>query len=261
MTKGNLISFLHSYSDAYWDCKYFSRHIEELSNQIKTLKRKPPKPNSDSISNKKVIQFVALGIFMIVVWAVFFFCVQVMNPMDISDSIKIVVTLAISLVLPGILVLVVYNIYMHTLLDRKYKLILKQHINLRSELPTLENQLLQDRQLLKDKIEKLKQYESQGILPEKYCTGGYASIFSSYLEEGRADTLKEAINLWHLEEYQFAMYKEQERHNQEMESHQKKQTELAAAALDEAERATESQEATREDVNFWGLMNYLKKND
>ena len=57
------------------------------------------------------------------------------------------------------------------------------------------------------------------------------------------------------------MYKEQERHNQEMESHQKKQTELAAAALDEAERATESQEATREDVNFWGLMNYLKKND
>lgn len=113
MTKGNLISFLHSYSDAYWDCKYFSRHIEELSNQIKTLKRKPPKPNSDSISNKKVIQFVALGIFMIVVWAVFFFCVQVMNPMDISDSIKIVVTLAISLVLPGILVLVVYNIYAH----------------------------------------------------------------------------------------------------------------------------------------------------
>lgn len=258
MVKGELISFLHAYSQAYGEYVDCSRHIEKLSNRIKALKAEPARPDSDSIPNKKVIQYIALGGFIAAVAVIFFFCVQMMNPMDVSDGVKIVVTLAVALVLPGILVLIAYNRYVHRLLERRYKLIVRQHINSRSELPLLENQILKYRQLLKTKEENLKRYESQGILPEKYRTGGYADIFSSYLKEGRADTLKEAINLWNLEEHQFAMREEQRRHNQEMELHQKRQTKLAAAALDEAERATESQEATRKDVNFWGLMNYLK---
>ena len=202
--------------------------------------------------------FTALGIFLIAVVALFFLCIYILDPMDISDGTKMTITLVITLVLPGVVVLIAYNRYMNALLNKKYKLILKQHIDSRSKIPALENQLLKYRQLLKTLGENLKRYERQGILSEKYRTGFYADTFRSYLEEGRADTLKEAINLWNLEEHQSAMREEQRRHNQEMELHQRRQADLAAAALEEAERATESQEATRRDVNFWGVMNYLK---
>lgn len=258
MTKGELISFLHSYSQAYGDYVDCARYIEKLLKRIKTLKGTPAKPNSDSIPNKKVIQYIALGIFIAAAALLLFLCFQVLNPLDISQGAKLAISLVVTLVIPGVLILVAYDRYMNALLNKRYKLILKQHIDSRSEIPALENQLLKYRQLLKTREENLKRYERQGILPEKYRTGGYAGIFCSYLEEGRADTLKEAINLWNLEEHQFAMREEQRRHNQEMELHQRRQADLAAAALEEAERATESQEATRRDVNFWGVMNYLK---
>lgn len=176
MTKSELISFLHSYSKAYWDYVNCARHIEGLLKRIKTLKGTPARPDSDSIPNKKVIQFTALGIFLIAVVALFFPCVHILDPMDISDGIKIAISLVITLVLPGVLVLIAYNRYMNALLNKKYKLILKQHIDSRSEIPALENQLLKYRQLLKTLGENLKRYERQGILSEKYRTGFYATL-------------------------------------------------------------------------------------
>ena len=258
MTKNDLISYLRSYSQAYDEYVDCAQESKKLLDRIKYLKEMPPRPTVDNIQHKRLIEFVALGIYIVAVVILAALSYVIINPIEIPDGMKIIITLLVSLGIPGILVLMAYYKYINSLLDQKYKLILKQHTDARFALPELEKQLQQKRQLLNGKGEKLNRIVNQNIIPWHYRTGGYARIFLDYLEKGRADTLKEAINLWNLEEHQFAMREEQRRHNEEMERQQKRYADLATSALEEAERAVESQEATRKDVNFWGLMNFLK---
>ncbi|WP_295747000.1 hypothetical protein [uncultured Limosilactobacillus sp.] len=89
------------------------------------------------------------------------------------------------------------------------------------------------------------------MIPQQFRSTTILTIFSNYLQEGRADSWKECVNLYH-QEKQFdesrRHYREQEEHNREEQrlheaelSEQRRQSDLASQNLDEARAQTRLQ--------------------
>lgn len=126
-----------------------------------------------------------------------------------------------------------------------------------AQLPELERRLriaLTNQKEANNLYARARQYASQH-LPDSYMYGYCAERFLSYLKNGRADTLKEAINLYEMESRQEDIYEENRRHNQEMERQQQRQNELAAEAVAEASRAADASEEAARNADFWGAVN------
>lgn len=97
--------------------------------------------------------------------------------------------------------------------------------------------------------QKVQSLERQHIVAEKYLS--WASDLLQYLEDGRADSLKEAINLMEFEWNEEDRMHELRRHNRQMEEAYARHTatleEEAARAADASERAAEA----AEEGAFW----------
>lgn len=258
MTKSELVNYLRSYSKAH-DAYYSYYHdVENLKKRIRYLKSPPPKPSPSTIGHSNLVQAGC-----ILVWGIFYLIPTYICGILLTELISCPEwLLLLPFIIPAtVLTWIVYRLFLNKVLSKKYSVILQKHQEARLQLPALEKQLQVKLPLLRINEKNFREIESQCILPAAYCTGYYAKTFLGYLENGRADTLKEAINLSELEDHQDAMRQEAQRHNREMERYQAQQAEAAAAAQAEAERSAEIQEQTRKDVNFWGLMNVFGLDD
>jgi len=141
--------------------------------------------------------------------------------------------------LSGIAVLIVIGI----------PLIIADTVNIKNKrkeaekaIPQLEKQRDKLDNQITDILMDLSILDQQDVLDEKYMNYQAASRFLEYLRTGRADTLKEAMNLYENERFQERMYRENQRHHRQMEDEQLRQTEELKRARQEAERAAETAE-------------------
>lgn len=130
----------------------------------------------------------------------------------------------------------------------------ERRANAEKLLPKLEKKYEQVDAEIIDTLMDLSILEQQDVLSEKYMNHQAASRFLEYLRTGRADTLKEAMNLYENERFQERMYRENQRHHRQMEDEQLRQTEELKRARQEAERAAETAEQAakqaQKDANF-----------
>lgn len=117
------------------------------------------------------------------------------------------------------------------------------------KVPELQRKLEDAKQAESLAYQKVRSLEQQHIVADKYLS--WASDLLQYLEDGRADSLKEAINLMEFEWNEEERMHELRRHNRQMEEAYARHTavleEEAARAADASERAAEA----AEEEAFW----------
>lgn len=107
---------------------------------------------------------------------------------------------------------------------------------------------------IKNSLDKHNQYVNQllskNVIHENYCTTYCLDELIELLERGRADSLKEAINLYHIEEREY-------QRDQDNKEFQKKQLAIENQRLAEAQRAADAQQrlADAEEENARALAN------
>lgn len=98
---------------------------------------------------------------------------------------------------------------------------------------------------------KLMQMKKNAIISEKYLD--YASDLLEFLETGRADTLKEALNLLHTEWHERERLHEMRRHHQAVEE----ENEQLRAELRRNTEASERAADAAEDAAYWDKKRYV----
>lgn len=146
----------------------------------------------------------------------------------------------------GVLTFILYIIK-----DARIPKINKQY----NELKEKNRSNLQDLQIQYDKALKMKtdtatilnQMRANPIIPQKYLYSSSITYILECLEDGRADTIKEALNLLHQYQIEQDRYYEMERHHKAMEE---ENTRIQAELLRNSEAAERIANAAEEAVNL-----------
>ncbi|MDO5783423.1 MAG: hypothetical protein Q4P20_00005, partial [Eubacteriales bacterium] len=101
---------------------------------------------------------------------------------------------------------------------------------------------------------KLTQMKKNSIVPEKYL--GSASTLLEFLEDGRADNMKEALNLLHQYWDELDRYHEMERHHRALEQENAQHNAQVEAALRRNSAAAERAADAAEDAAYWEKRKY-----
>lgn len=235
MTNSELIRDLELYVKADRLRQRWGKEVSDLTDTVNRLKYGPilkEEPSDDQCSTALLIAamaaFLALWLF----------------------------GLAAAILTFGIAFLIIAGVFQMDM-NAENKRTAEQHKKEATKLPELERRLeiaLTKQKEANNLYARARQYASKH-LPDTYMYGYCAERFLSYLKNGRADTLKEAINLYEIESRQDAIYEENRRHNEEMERQQQRQTELASEAVAEASRAADASEEAARSADFWGAVN------
>lgn len=142
-------------------------------------------------------------------------------------------------------------------IDKENVILCKKHEKLKEALPSLKKEYAEINRKMEQCVEKSSYYAQ--VLPPDYRVTSYAAkCILQYLKNGRADTMKEAINLYEMELDRDHLYQETRRHNQAMEEEAARQSANTAAARDEASRAADASEQAARNADFWGFVNSLQ---
>lgn len=144
----------------------------------------------------------------------------------------------------------------------KGKTLPKLNLNLEKEyemnqkrLPELESQYKSSQAQVDNLLKKKHAMENQNIIPEDYL-GPYSSgKLLEYFQRGRADTLKEAINLYEYESLQEDIAEENRQHNRRMEAHAAAMEYEAQRNADASERAAAASEEAAESAKYAAFWN------
>lgn len=102
---------------------------------------------------------------------------------------------------------------------------------------------------------ELARLANQGILGKKYHDGLIIDRLIEYLNDGRADTIKESLNLYIHAQEEFENYQAEYAHRVEMKKRMDRQLQATNDLYDEAARARVAAEQAKEsadDAAFWG---------
>ncbi|MGM9614953.1 MAG: hypothetical protein ACI3W7_05465 [Oscillospiraceae bacterium] len=102
---------------------------------------------------------------------------------------------------------------------------------------------------------KLSQMRRNSIVPEKYLSS--ASTLLEFFEDGRADTIKEALNLLHRHWNELDRYREMERHNRAMEEEAAQHNAQIEAELQRNTEAARRAANAAEDAAYWEKQRYI----
>ena len=260
MTKSELIRYLESYAKADDICYTCSQEVDQIKKRIQYLQGPPPKTVQNNRTAKTVTNILwVILIFPLLFLASWLFCEV------LEYGLKMLLFGAVlSILLAYILASMVSDALFKRSRVKKAHQLSKEHEEARSSLPALQKQLQDKLAILRLYQENLNRLEKQKVLPTGYRSSYYARRFLKYINSGRADTLKEAINLYEMEKQQDALYEETRRHHNEMERQQARQTELAAATRAEASRAADAAEDAARGANdaaFWGAASAWELDD
>lgn len=237
MTKRELINYLYAYSNAENSVMQHERNVDRLRSEIRRRKATPilQEFSMDDFKEEGIYPTVAIAgsfslIFLLALPNMFF----LLAPASFA------------------LVYACWCTQRKEKYENEYRIAMENYEKGLTEIPDLEKQLQSNLPLLRTAQQNRDRLKQQNILP--YAYSHCSRTLVRYLETGRADTLKEAINLYELELRQDEIYEENRRHNQEMERQQHRQNQLAADALAEASRAADASEEAARNADFWGAV-------
>lgn len=147
--------------------------------------------------------------------------------------------------IPSFILSAILGIHDKKTTPKKNKLALGAHAERLKEIPRLEERIREAEKKQNIARQELESLEKQNVVPKKYLT--WAEDLLGYLEDCRADSLKEAINLMEFEWNQEEHLHELKRHNKRMEETYARHAAAMERSADASERAAE---AAEEDA-FW----------
>lgn len=263
MTKNESIQYLRHYVQAQERIDKIEEERLYLQSQIKKRKEPPElrATTEEGYLFAGVLSSMIVGIFTIPIMIIIFLFTPLDNYLlDLFDFIAFVEhhpyisDLIFAYIIPTILMLPLWVKVVNTKeQDQVHDSEASQQYQDRlKEIPELERQL----QLIPAKMQsaqsQLQQLKSMNIVHPKYLP--HSRTLLSYFEEGRADSLKEAINLLEYERKENERDKEIARHHRKM---QRQATEHAAIMEAEASRGADAAEEAARSANeaaFWGAL-------
>ncbi len=252
MTKQELMGYLQNYLNAEKECEMACDNLEKIKDRIKYLKGEPPKAitkdNDDGCLTFIVFVFIALVISLLI------------DYIGISFSVSFIFMIIFYFV---IIMPTSYNIQnkkQQKVIEEEQTKLNQKHLATREkELPILEKQLNQALARFNLAERNLRTVKNQGVLPEYYQYREDVSDILRYLERGRADSLKEALNLLEADAQARSIAEENRRHNEEMERLQDERNQIAADAAREAGRAADAAQETADTVRYESFWNELNR--
>lgn len=246
MTKAETISELKKYEQQYWAYDKSYQRCETLRKQI-TEAQKPyrEKERSTCSNGKLVLQFLYVAAIAIFIIALLLNIAEsVFRTALVSPLVNAVFTLK-WLIIPILAVgFFVFYKYRRAKIKEENDQIISENAKRHREWLQKQNMLPNYKQQLKEeqaKQQRLKQQAwNQGIrcgLRGNYMNPKVVEGLIAYLETGRSDTLKEALNLYEAEKREASRDEETRRHRAEMERYASEQTEAARATARNSEEA------------------------
>lgn len=282
MTKEQTIRWLRNYIKA--EKAYLSRisYTEDCKKELKKCEQKPEVDPESGVFGMiieillwTIIGTLILGVICAVCWCVFLFfelivtdyknnflTVELKSAQFIKFWVRPVVYVmkgdaenptviqgilsffTFSLI-PAFVLSIVLGVHDKITTPKKNKLELAAHAERLKKIPRLEERVREAEKKQNIAQQELENLEKQNVVPKKYLT--WAQELLGYLEDCRADSLKEAINLMEFEWNQEERLHELKRHNKRMEETYARHAAAMERSADASERAAE---AAEEDA-FW----------
>lgn len=273
MTKNELIQYLRAFLQAENRCYEIQSEITRLKNTISNLKKEPTLEERQGLGESLVLFLlstimggIALGVLLIIsIFIVTLFDNNGKGPFGQFirasatflhlENHPILFCILFPLLISAILSLLL-TVYIATDHNKHYQQRNQQKIEeykkVCAQIPALEanlNKQISELKLADYAFEILKQRNI--VHPQWHDKIRY---LLEYLEQGRADTLKEALNLWEQESAQRRMAAENRRFHQQM----SQQMAAHAAAMEEqAERTADASERAADSADeaaMWGAL-------
>lgn len=282
MTKEQTIRWLRNYIRA--KKAYLSRaaYTEDCKKELKKCEKKPEITEESGVLGIvfeificTIVGTVILGVVCAVCWCICFFfealvtdyknnsltvelksaqfvefwvrpVIYIMkaNP-ESPTAIQGILGFFIFAMIPSFILSIIFVVYTNIKLPKENKIKRAVHEENLKKIPRLEEKIREAEQKQNSALQELESLEKQNVVPKKYLT--WAQELLGYLEDCRADSLKEAINLMEFEWNQEERLHELKRHNKRMEETYERHAAAMERSADASERAAE---AAEEDA-FW----------
>jgi len=274
MTKNELVNYLRSLSQAEHNAYEARDKIQKVERQIAECKKEPVQFKRLSIA-EIIGSFLGILIFGSIVWLVVLLVIilvaiftkwEVSFPIfdvlfnyfrgiipirifDIHEFLAFFLTCVVTFLPIALIATVLYARVHDKRVPKLNEESMKKHQAALARIPELEAALRVAQGQYSAASSLRTQLQNKGVLPEKYRNK--AGFLLEYLEDGRADTLKEAINLFVLD------CQEADRYWQAKEQHEEMMATIdahAAAIQDEVGRAADAAEDAADaahDAAFW----------
>lgn len=263
MTKNQLIQCLREYENIEKDFHKLS--TEEYALKVELRKRKtPPKLLNPGLIDLIANMFVAEILIAIIVLAVLFIYMLLNDGLLMDFPIvqlvgewleggifgyaifALPVMSLIIAIIPSIIISIFITILQVKGSKKKNKIILSDYEARRQQITALERELKDASINTNIAYRRLQSLESKGIVHPDYLP--YVSSLADYLEKGRADTLKEAINLLEQRKSDLERKSEERQYRREM----VKKTDEIAVELSRVADAAEHTANSVDEAAFWG---------
>lgn len=253
MTKSELMQYLREYVQAKETANQLSKQEKQLQNKILELKKKPVPPSTkfDLSENILPILFFAAIIF-VVLFIVAAACIR--HAVKYHTSIVVSLLLLLSLAISAFLC-VRSDMSDNKAEERKYEDELRRYETELSQLPQWENKLRITSAKAAEARRHVQFLERKNILHSDYLQS--ANTLLEYFERGRADSLKEALNLLEQEQAEIRREFAREEHEAAMQEYAKAQAKALGQIADEATRSADASERAAQhadDAAFWGAV-------
>lgn len=249
MTKVELIQFFRAYVQAEEQVTDVEHEKLYLEVQIKKRKEVPRvnKAPGSTYAFAGVASSLIVGIFTIPIMAIIFlftpfdeFLLNLLSSVSLAVNHPFITRILLAYFVPVILMLPLWCFVCNTSKEDKEKDIaaMEQYQKGLMQIPDLERKLQQIPSKMQSAQTQVQRLRNMNIVHPKYLP--YSRTLLSYFEEGRADTLKEALNLFEHERREDARDEELENHYREMERQAAAQTTALADIQDETSRAADA---------------------
>ena len=252
MTKEETINALTAYEQKYWEYEKSYQRCRTLSNRIKEYK----KPYWEKERVKRSVIGVLSQLFL-----VFYFSMFILQEIDILDQRQVLAFLISAIVTAASFVV------SGAIVRRENNKIIAENAKRHSEWARRQQSLPELNKQLSDETARMEKLKQRAHWQGNFCglRGDYLNPYVvnrlvKYLETGRCDSLKEALNLYEVEKREELRDKEARQHRRQMENYAAASAEASIAAARNSEEAA-FWAATSAFASFTAASNSSKANN